>query len=296
MRVLAYLSLSAAMLTVGSTVVVSKIIGAGLPPFAATALRLAIALPAFVVLMRVTRTAWPRPDRHDAWLLCVQAVCGSVGYTVFLIAGTRLTPASAAGVLIGALPAVAALMAIVLLRERPRTGVLAAIALATGGVLTVASTGGGMAGRHSLHGDLLILAAVVCESLFILLNKRLHKPLPPLALAATMTALGLLGALPLALAELVRQPLQWNAASWLGVAYYAAVPTVAGFWLWYAGAARVSGTEASLFTAIAPASGVLLSAVVLDEPLAPRMLAGLALVIGAVLLQAWPARRTAAAA
>jgi drug/metabolite transporter (DMT)-like permease len=74
------------------------------------------------------------------------------------------------------------------------------------------------------------------------------------------------------------------------------VPTVAGYWLWYAGAARVSGTEASLFTAVAPASGVLLAAMLLGERIAPRMLAGLALVVGAVLVQALPSRRARTAA
>lgn len=289
-RNLAYLMLAAAMATVGSTVVASKVIAQGLPPFTATALRFALALPCFLVLMRLAHTRWPRPGVHDAFLLCAQALCGSVGYTVCLIAGTRLASASAAGVLIGALPAMAALVSLVLLRERPRAGVLATIGLATGGVVLVAA-GGGTNGAHSLHGDLLILAAVSCESLFILLNKRLRTPWPPLALATAMAALGLLGALPFAAGELLRQPLHASSSALAGAAYYAAVPTVAGYWLWYAGAARVSGTEASLFTAVAPASGVLFAATLLGEHVAPRMLAGLALVVAAILVQALPSRR-----
>jgi drug/metabolite transporter (DMT)-like permease len=295
-RSLAYLMLAAAMATVGSTVVASKVIGQGLPPFTATALRFALALPCFLVLMRLTRTRWPRPGWRDALLLCAQALCGSVGYTVCLIAGTRLASASAAGVLIGALPAMAALVSLVLLRERPRAGVLAAIGLATAGVVLVAAGGAGTNGAHSLRGDLLVLLAVLCESLFILLNKRLRAPWPPLALATAMAALGLLGALPFAAGELLRQPLHGSASALAGAAYYAAVPTVAGYWLWYAGAARVPGTEASLFTAVAPASGVLLAAMLLGERIAPRMLAGLALVVGAVLVQALPSRRARTAA
>lgn len=287
-RPLAYLQLAAAMLTVGSTVVASKLIGQSLPPFTATALRFALALPAFVVLMRITHTPWPRPDLHDALVLCLQALCGSVGYTVFLMAGTRLAPASEAGILIGALPAVAALVAMLLLRERASASTWTTVALATAGVLLVATTGAGLRGAHALQGDLLVLAAVVCESLFILINKRLRVPLPPLALATAMTALGLLGALPCALGEIVREPLRLTTSSLLGVTYYATVPTVAGFWLWYAGAARVSGAEAALFTAIAPVSGVLLSALLLGERLSPRMLVGLGLVLGAVLWQALP--------
>ncbi|MDO1527290.1 DMT family transporter [Fulvimonas sp. R45] len=289
-RHLAYLCLAGAMVTVGSTVVASKVIGAGLPPFTATVLRFVLALPVFVLLMRATSTPWPRPDRHDALLLCLQAVCGSVGYTACLIAGTRLAPAAEAGIVIGTLPAVAALTAAVLLRERLARRTLATVALATGGVLVVALAGGGTGGAHSLRGDALVLAAVLCESLFILLNKRLHVPLPPLALSTAMAALGLLGALPPALLETARQPPHFPVSALLGVTYYALVPTVAGFWLWYAGAARVSGAEASLFTAIAPAAGVLLSALVLGERVGLPMLAGLGLVIAAVMLQAWPRR------
>eukprot|EP01035_Chromulina_nebulosa_P011864 gene11864-15839_t len=96
-----------AMVTVGSTVVASKVIAGGLPPFTATALRFAMALPVFLLLLRLTRTPWPRPDRRDMALLLSQAGLGSVGYTVLLIMGVRWAPAASAGVVAGTLPAVA---------------------------------------------------------------------------------------------------------------------------------------------------------------------------------------------
>ena len=98
--------LTAAMLTVGSTVIASKAIGAGLDP--ATALRFGMALPVFLLLMRLTGTAFPRPGLRDALLLVSQATIGSVGYTVLLIAGTQRTSASDAGIILGTLPAVCA--------------------------------------------------------------------------------------------------------------------------------------------------------------------------------------------
>ncbi|HTR07638.1 MAG TPA: DMT family transporter [Paraburkholderia sp.] len=68
----------------------------------------------------------------------------------------------------------------------------------------------------------------------------------------------------------------------IGVTYYALVPTVAGFWLWYAGAARVPGSEAAIFTAVAPVSSVVLATLLLGEPLTPTRAMGLALVVTAV--------------
>ncbi|MGQ3031629.1 MAG: EamA family transporter, partial [Ferrovibrionaceae bacterium] len=132
-----YLYLALAMALVGSTVVASKVIAAGLPPFTATALRLALALPCFVLLMRRAGVSLPRPDRRDGLLLLVQATAGSVGYTTLLIAGLTLTSATDGGVIVGTLPVVSAAVAILVLGERPRPSVLAAIALAAGGVLAI---------------------------------------------------------------------------------------------------------------------------------------------------------------
>ena len=185
-----------AMVTVGSTVVASRLIASGLPPFTATALRFAVAAPVLWCLMRLTGTAWPRPDRRDGALLLAQAVAGSVRYTVLLILGTRHAPAADAGVVAGTLPAVAALFAVLALGERPTRALLLSTALATLGVLAIslpeARSAVRGAGSGALLGHALVLGAVVCEATFILINKRLRVPVPPLALSATMSVLGLL--------------------------------------------------------------------------------------------------------
>lgn len=284
-----YLYLSLAMALVGSTVVASKVIASGLPPFTATALRFAIALPLFLLLMRATGTPWPRPTRRDRLILFLQAGAGSVGYTTLLITGLKLTSAADAGVIIGTLPVVSAAIAIIVLNERPRRNVLLAIGLAAAGVLAIVfrpQTGG----AYSLAGSVLIFGAVVCEGLFILLNKRLATAIPPLALSTLMAGLGLAIAAPIALSELpVRETI--TASAFAAVAYYALVPTVGGFLLWYAGLAKVSGTEASVFTALAPVSAVLLAATILRESLTLNQLLGIGCVLAAVATLALPGLR-----
>lgn len=282
-RSVAHLQLTAAMLTVGSTVIASKTIGGGLDPMAATALRFAIALPVLLLIMRFTGTAFPRPGLRDALLLVTQATIGSVGYTVLLIAGTQRTSASDAGIILGTLPAVCALTAALLLGERLRASTLVAVASASLGVALVTLVPATpRSGARSLTGDAMILGAVVCESIFVLLNKRLSKPWPPLALATAMTGIGCIvssaGALPGWLGATHIVPLR----AVIAMAYYALVPTVGGFWLWYAGAARVPGGEAAVFTAVAPVSSVALAMLLLGEPLTVTRALGLALVVAAV--------------
>lgn len=109
-KLIGYLSLAAAMMGVGSTVVASRIAGDGLPPFTAAALRFLIASPLLYALMRAQRLRWPRLAPRELGLLVVQAACGGVGYTVLLIVGTRLSSPVDAGVMLGTLPAMSTLI------------------------------------------------------------------------------------------------------------------------------------------------------------------------------------------
>ncbi len=281
-----YLLLTLAMMTVGTTVVASKILAGSVPPFAATALRFAVALPVLGALMIAMGERLPRLSRASWALLLVQAGAGSVGYTTLLISGLAFVPAADAGIVIGTLPAMSALFSVAVLKERPDGRVLASVALATAGVMVVAWQG---RGPGSLIGIGLLLAAVACESVFILLNKRMAVPLSPLMQATMMTALGLLVSAPLAAFESGVFPLAPRSVA--AIVWYALIPTVGGFLLWYAGAARVSGSEAATFTAVAPLTAVLLAAMVLGEAIAPAQWLGLVAVAAAIVILGLPRGR-----
>lgn len=291
-----YLFCGLAMIGVGSTVVVSREIAAGLAPFPATALRFAIAFPLFVAIMRWRGVRWPRLGLRDAVLVVAQAGAGSVGYTVLLISGMKLASAADAGVVAGTLPAVSALVAVVALGERMSAALAGAVALATAGVLVctvplsaLSAAGASWIGSGSeraagsLAGNALVFAAVVCEALFILINRKLRARVTPLQLSALMSGIGFCVAIVPALLEA-----PWRAAfdapAVMGVVYYALVPTVAGFMLWYAGSERVTGGEASVTTALVPVSSLVFAALLLHETIRPAQLAGMACVLGAILL------------
>lgn len=286
---------SLAMVTVGSTVVASKIIGADIEPFFATALRHAAALPVFLLLMLFTGTRLPSLQTmgwRGAAVLALQAAAGSLGYTVLLIQGVTWSSAADAAVVAGTLPAVCAVFSVLFLRERISMRVVASIALATLGVMAVAvQPDSGLPNPKRSLGVALVLAAIACEAVFILGNKRLRQPLPALAMSTLMSAGGLvLSALPAWwLSKTSPSALSLPAVS--GVLYYAWVPTVLGFWLWYAGSAKTSGSGAALATVWLPVSALLLSAWVLGEPIGPWQWAGLGFVVVAMVLAAWEGRK-----
>jgi len=292
-RWVGYLFCTLAMIGVGSTVVASKLIAHGLPPFTATALRFALAFPIFVVAMRLTGQRWPKLDRREKLLVGVQAASGSVGYTVLLLSGMRLTSATDAGVIAGSMPVVAALVAVFALRERPGPMTIAAVALATVGVLvcTVSAPHAADAAASpvlqgavsSMLGNLFIVAAVFCEGFFILLNKRLRTPVSPLQLSTLMSGIGLVLSIVPALLER-HSASRVDTVAIAGVVYYALVPTVAGFMLWFAGAQRIDGAQASALTAVVPISAAGLAAVVLHESMGVAQWCGMVCVLGAVAL------------
>ena len=134
-RLIGLLYLAVAMATVGSTVVASKIIAGGLPPFTATALRFAIASPVFFLLFCLSKHTLPELTRREWSLLLIQAGLGSVAYTVLLILGMSFISAADAGVIVGTLPVVMGILAIDV--RNAMTLRLAALAVAFAGVLLV---------------------------------------------------------------------------------------------------------------------------------------------------------------
>ncbi|MGN6669494.1 MAG: DMT family transporter [Trinickia sp.] len=298
-RLMGYFFCALAMIGVGSTVVASKLIAHGLPPFTATALRFAIAFPLFVLAMKLTGETWPRVSRRETLLLVLQSGSGSVGYTVLLLSGMRLASATDAGVIAGTLPAVAALVSIVALRERPGALTLGAVALATAGVLVCTMHSGDASASASVAasgsasmmlGNAFVLLAVICEALFILLGKRLRTPVSPLQMSTLMSGIGLALSLLPALGE-APWTLHYDRMAVAGVVYYALVPTVGGFMLWFAGVARIDGAQASALTAFVPISAAAFAAAVLHEAIGAPQAWAIACVLGAVLLIAWEGAR-----
>ncbi|MFN3280278.1 MAG: hypothetical protein ACK40I_01195 [Tabrizicola sp.] len=78
-RRLGYPLLTLAMSTVGTTVIASKLIADAIPPFAASALRFALALPILIRLMAVGGARLPRLRCRTWGLLALQAGAGSAG-------------------------------------------------------------------------------------------------------------------------------------------------------------------------------------------------------------------------
>jgi drug/metabolite transporter (DMT)-like permease len=192
--------------------------------------------------------------------------------------------ASLLSLLLYTFPAIVAVAAFALGRERIDGRRLAALGLSLGGLVLVLAGAG--AGTLDPVGAALGLGAAVVYSTYILVSDGIVGRMRPHVLSALVcsgaaatliTGSALLGEL---------RPDELTAAGWGWLACLALVSTVAAVSLFFAGLDRVGPTTAAILATVEPVVTVLLAFLVFGELLGAVQLAGGTLVLGGVLLLA----------
>lgn len=281
------------MALIGLNVGLGKAIVALMPVMVLLCLRFLIAVAVLAPCYRPSRLR--RISAADWRRLLVQSLFGTVLFTWLMLNGAARTTALAAGVITSALPAVAALLAWLLLGERPERRTMLAIVLAVSGVVIVnmarpagdADHAAAALSTRALLGNLLVLGAVVCEAVYVVTSRRLSQSLPAIEICAMTHLLGLALSLPLCASAL--RHFDWRAAApmlWPLVLWYSLSASVFSFWLWMKGVRHVAGARAGVFTSILPVAAAAYGIVFLRER--PGIAHGIALaaVLGAIVLAA----------
>jgi drug/metabolite transporter (DMT)-like permease len=210
---------------------------------------------------------------------------GAGGYALqagCYFAGLERIDASLLSLLLYTFPAIVAVAAVTLGRERIDSTRLTALTLASGGLVLVVSAAG--PGALDPVGVALGLGAALVYSSYILVSEGIAKRLAPNVLAAlvcTGAAVSLTGGSAL-LGDL--RPADLTVPGWGWLACLAVVSTVVSISLFFAGLRRVGPTSASILATVEPVVTVLLAFLVFGERLSPVQLSGGALVLVAVLV------------
>ncbi len=283
--------LVAAMALAGSSVVVGKGLANSLPVFLTTFATLLVALIVMLPNAWQKRAEIRALERREWAYLFLQGFCGIVLFRVLLLSGLHTVGAAQAGIITGTSPAVLTLLSWLMLGERPSAlsgvGVLCAIGGTAG--IAWADTGGTLTSGMP-WGIILVLGAVVSEGLFSIWRKRIAATVSATANTVVLVFCALLTVLPLALLDALHRPVAPTTADILAILYYGAVATVVAYILWTGAVGSVSGVTAGITTAAMPASAVLLSALVLHEPLSVQQLSGCLLVVLGIVIGAWAGR------
>jgi O-acetylserine/cysteine efflux transporter len=279
----------------GLTVPLSKVVLEWLDGGWLTVARFGIAAPILAVMARGSLRAAFTP----AILLA-----GAAGYGIVIVlqnAGIGATSVSHASLIVGAVPALVALLA----AARGRRGdepagrgggstgpaAWAGFALALAGVALVAGGGGG---GSSLGGDGLVLLSVALSAVFVIAQPALLAGRDPMAVTAVQMIAGGLAAVPNAALEgLPHAPA--GAGPVAALVALALAGTLAPFALFAYGQSRVAPELAGAFLNLEPLVGTAMGALAFGDPFGtPQLVGGTVILIGIALSTSRPgtARRT----
>ncbi len=217
---------------------------------------------------------------------------GAFGYSLqagCYFAALNRIDASLLALLLYTFPAIVAAAAVAIGRERFDVRHVAAVVLASGGLMLVVAGAG--TGDLDPVGTALGLGAAVVYSTYILVSDGISRRVRPQVLA-TLVCTGAAVTLTVGsvlLGEL--HPGELTAAGWGWLACLAIVSTVAAISLFFAGLERVGPTTAAILATVEPLVTVGLAFVVFGETLGPAQLLGGALVLAAVIPATVAARR-----
>jgi len=283
----AYAALTTSALVWGGSIVGQKL---ALGAFSAVETSLIRGIGALAILIPLWW--WTEGGRttltpRDLKLLSLLGV-GVLGNHLLTLFGLRYIGASTAGVLIGASPAITALLSSLLVRDIPFRKVAGGCAVSFAGVTLVSGVGGDAPiGDHPWLGGTLVLLGLVSWALYSIGGRQVMQRLSPLTVNWTTLLLSLLLQIPLLWTD--QKMLLYGTDSvpisgWLAVGYLIVFATALGQQAWLFGVQGVGPSRAGVFVNLIPVSALLLSALILGEAIGIREIAGIVLILTGVWL------------
>jgi drug/metabolite transporter (DMT)-like permease len=266
-----------------------------LNPHAFNALRLVIASAAFLTVIGVLQLrsqggvatifqTSTRMTRRDLLELLGLGIVGHFLYQYFFIGGLALTTVANSSLLLAATPIVIALMGAPLGQERVGPRHWAGAGLSIFGIYLVVGHNVSLDGR-GLTGDLMMVAAVVCWSLYTLGARRLVSRHSPVGVTGLSMAIGTLLYVPAVWPHL--RAVAWSSVgvrTWLSVLYSAIFAFGVAYTIWYAAVRQIGSARTSVYSNIIPLVAMATAVMFLGEPFGPAHAAGAAAVLAGVAL------------
>lgn len=289
------LYISTAFFLAGSSVIAAASVADRLGPFSVTAASLLFAVMTALILgNRELFTSFKSVSPQKWKSLTWQSLIGVFLFRVFLTFGLLHTSAAEAGILIGSSPAITAVLTRLLLQEPLSGNKIAGIVATLSGMAILQGFPFALNAFSLSHllGNLLVLGAAACESVFVLIarNMALREKTPtaslhPIVHSGYVSVISLVVCLPLMLWEnQVHQFVSLSPDGWVSLAWYGGMVTIVAFACMFKGARTCDGYTLAAFSGLIPASALLLSILVLGEAVALRHIVGCACIVLAILL------------
>src|SRR5256885_5978261 len=261
------------------------------PPLGYNAVR--ITLAAVTLLVIASFVAGPAPSRRDALALLAWGAFGNGVYQILWVEGPSLTRAGEAAVVVGASPALMALVGRLRGAERVNARGITGITLSIFGVgliVLARATSGSAAPGGSLTGDLLVLVSAVCWAIYTVWLVPYTTRVSGWWVRALRIAGGACVLLIAGSADILR--IHWSTVPrnlWFAILYGSLGSLVIAYIFWYYGVRKLGPTRTALFGNLQPFIALLVAWMMLGEvPTLWQAIGAVTIVSGVLLTRARP--------
>ncbi len=282
----AYMALTTAAVVWGGSVVAQKV---ALGPFSPVEVSIFRGLGALLIL--IPFWLWSegvvRFTLRDVGLLALLGVAVLANHLLMLF-GLQYIGAGAAGIIIGASPAITAFLSSIILHDVPFRQVWVGCAVSFFGVLLVSgASGAGGAGVNPLLGGCFIVLSLVSWALYTIGSRKVMERFSSLTVNWTTLLISIFLQLPL----LVLNQKMFSAgiesvpiSGWMALVYVVVFATALGQQAWLYGVEGVGPSRAGIFINLIPVSALVLSFVILGEVISVWDVVGVCFILGGVWL------------
>lgn len=282
-----YAALLALALLWGWTWVVVKVATASTTPFALNAIRTVLSTAALFALLALGRRSLrPPPLAATAFI----GVTATTGFMMTQTLAVALGGAGKAAILYYVFPFVVALLSRSLLGERIARRTWIGLCFAVAGIVLIAAPA--MGGRTTVATVVFPLLGALSWSIGAIATKRLQggHAVDALTLGAWQSLFGTIPLVVIAVA-VPGERIGWTPGFALAIAYIAFCGTALAIVLWLFALRRLSATATSVTTLLTPLVAIATSWLALGEVPSGTELGGIASIVLALVLHAWPAGR-----
>jgi drug/metabolite transporter (DMT)-like permease len=284
----AYFLLVLANMIWGGNFVIGRIGGDYFPPFTFSLLRWLIAFLLLTPFMlKHLKSDWKILWSHK-WIVLLLTITGISGYNTIVYFALHFTTSINAAVVNSTTPLFIAIFSIFVLRERLTFIQVAGIGLSIIGVLFILSKGSlEVLQELSFNiGDLFVLIAVVCWSLYSIIVKKYSNILPTNTTLYVTSFIGIFILFPFSMFEL-RQPdveVIFTPFSIFILLYVGLLASIVAFLSWNTGVPKVGAAKSGIFLNLLPVFAAIFATIFTNESLLWYQFVGGVIVILGVLL------------
>ena len=269
----------------GGNFVIGRAVAGDIPPITLAFLRWIVAFIIFFpIAYSRTKKEWPMLKKHFGAVL-ILALTGVATYNPLGYIGLHYTTSINASLMNSSTPIIIYILSFIFLKERLTKFQLFGTLLSLAGVLFIIS-GGLMESLLAFSfnkGDLIVLVAVICWSVYSLLIKKYAGKLPGYSTFLVTIALGALMLVPFTGYELLTtsQAITWGASTIGAIFYVGIIASIVAFLSWNTGVVALGANKAGIYLNFIPVFATIFAVLFLDEQLLmAQIIGGIAVIAG----------------